>query len=62
MKELAPAVLGHRVILSTEARLKAKDPAALLDEVIASVPVPVEDTPAAIEPGSRREARVARDA
>jgi MoxR-like ATPase len=55
IKELAPAVLGHRVILSTEARLKAKDPAALLNEVIASVPVPVEDTPAAIEPGSRRE-------
>ena len=54
IKELAPAVLGHRVILSTEARLKAADPGLLLDELILSVPVPVEDNPAAIEDEGRR--------
>jgi MoxR-like ATPase len=57
IKELAPAVLGHRVILSTEARLKAADPRLLLDELISSVPVPVEDNPAAIEVEGRRGGR-----
>jgi len=57
IKELAPAVLGHRVILSTEARLKAADPGLLLDELILSVPVPVEDNPAAIEVEGRRGGR-----
>ena len=62
IKELAPAVLGHRVILSTEARLKARDPGALLDEAVASVPVPVEDSRVTIEPGSRRETLKVSDA
>jgi len=43
IKELAPAVLGHRVIPSVEARLKAQDAAALLRHIVAAVPVPVED-------------------
>ena len=43
IKELAPAVLGHRIVLSPEARLRARDPAVLLAELVASVPVPVED-------------------
>jgi MoxR-like ATPase len=42
VKALAPAVLGHRVLLSAEARLTARDPSAWLTELIASVPVPVE--------------------
>jgi MoxR-like ATPase len=62
IKELAPAVLGHRVILSTEARLKAADPGLLLDELISSVPVPVEDNPAAIEVEGRTRRQVSRDA
>ena len=43
IKELAPAVLGHRVIPSIEARLRAQDLTVLLAQIIASVPVPVED-------------------
>jgi MoxR-like ATPase len=43
IKELAPAVLGHRVIPSIDARLRAQDLTALLAQIIASVPVPVED-------------------
>ena len=46
IKELAPAVLSHRVILGAEARLRAHDPAALVREIVETVPVPVEDEPA----------------
>ena len=46
IKELAAAVLGHRVILGAEARLRAHDPATLVREIVESVPVPVEDQPA----------------
>ena len=43
IKELAPAVLGHRVIPSIETRLRAQNLTALLAQIIVSVPVPVED-------------------
>jgi len=43
VKEIASVVLDHRVILSTEARLKALDAAKLVSQIVASVPVPVED-------------------
>jgi MoxR-like ATPase len=43
IKELAPAILGHRLIPSIEARLRAQDLTVLLAQIIASVPVPVED-------------------
>jgi MoxR-like ATPase len=42
IKELAPAVLGHRLILSSDARIKAKTPYSLIAEVLDKVPVPVE--------------------
>ena len=41
-KALAQQVLGHRVILSTQARLRGRDAEALLAEVVERVPAPVE--------------------
>ncbi len=42
VKAMAPHVLPHRVILSTQARLRGRDADGLVAEVIARVPVPVE--------------------
>jgi len=42
VKAMAPHVLPHRVILSTQARLRGRDADGLIAEVIARVPVPVE--------------------
>jgi MoxR-like ATPase len=39
-KHLAPAVLGHRVMLSAEAQLRGLDPDDVVRAVVASVPVP----------------------
>ena len=39
-KWLAPAVLGHRVMLSAEAQLRGRDPDDVVRSVVASVPVP----------------------
>jgi MoxR-like ATPase len=44
VKRLAPAVLTHRLIVSAQARLRGRGPADILTEVLASVPVPVEDS------------------
>ena len=43
IKALAIPVLAHRLILSPEARLRGRTAAQLLEEIIAGVPVPVED-------------------
>ena len=43
VKTLTPAVLGHRLILSTDARLRGHTAEAVLATVLDSVPVPVED-------------------
>lgn len=43
VKRLVPPVLGHRLILSTEAFLHQKDRESLLEGILASVPVPVEE-------------------
>jgi MoxR-like ATPase len=40
-KTLAPVVLPHRLILSSQTRLRGKDATAIVDEVLASVPAPV---------------------
>jgi MoxR-like ATPase len=40
-KELAPAVLPHRLILSSQTRLRGRDPSAIVQEVLDSVPAPV---------------------
>jgi MoxR-like ATPase len=62
IKELAPSILGHRLILSAEARLKSADLGELLRELLEAAPVPVED-PAPVEPRQRRAtAMAARDA
>ncbi len=42
VKALVPHVLGHRLILSTQARLRGRDVEALLAEVTERVPVPLE--------------------
>lgn len=38
---LAPAILGHRVGLTTEARISGKNSASVVDAIIKSVPAPV---------------------
>ncbi len=43
VKALAPAVLPHRLILSSSARLRGRDAAGIVDEVLGSVPAPVLD-------------------
>ena len=43
VQALAPAVLAHRLVLSPEARLRGADAAGVVREVVASMPVPVED-------------------
>ena len=42
VKRMAIPVLAHRIILSTRTRLRGRGNAALLQEVLESVPVPVE--------------------
>ncbi len=42
VKEVAPLVLAHRLILSTQARLRGRDAEDVLREVMEAVPVPVE--------------------
>jgi len=42
VKLLAPALLAHRLILSSQSRLRGRDATAVLDEVLAEVPAPVE--------------------
>ncbi|MDO8614389.1 MAG: AAA family ATPase [Dehalococcoidia bacterium] len=41
-KRLARVMLPHRLILSSQSRLRGRDAAAVLEEVLAEVPVPVE--------------------
>lgn len=44
IKTLWSPILAHRVILSSESRLRGRDIAAILREVVNAVPVPVEGT------------------
>jgi MoxR-like ATPase len=43
VKRLAPAVLTHRLITTAQSRLRGKAAADVIAELLASVPVPVED-------------------
>jgi len=43
VKRLAPAVLTHRLIVSAQSRLRGRGAADVFNEVLGSVPVPVED-------------------
>jgi MoxR-like ATPase len=42
VKRLAPFILAHRAILSSQSRLRGRDLEEVLQEVVDSVPVPVE--------------------
>lgn len=42
IKQLAPLVLAHRLVLQPEARWQGTDPESVVQEILASVPVPVE--------------------
>jgi MoxR-like ATPase len=42
VKYLAPAVLAHRLLISPQARLRGRNREQIVQEVVASVPVPVE--------------------
>jgi MoxR-like ATPase len=42
VKFLAPYVLAHRAILNSQSRLRGRDANAVLDEILESLPVPVE--------------------
>ena len=41
VKHLAIAVLAHRLIASLEARLRGRDAAVIIENILDSVPVPV---------------------
>jgi MoxR-like ATPase len=41
IKRMAPAVLGHRLILKPESRLRKRNAAAVVEDVINEIPVPV---------------------
>ena len=40
-KALAPVVLPHRLILSSQTRLRGRDAAGIVEEILGSVPAPV---------------------
>lgn len=42
IKELAPAVLTHRIIINPQTRLRGRTPEEIVEEALGSVPVPVE--------------------
>ena len=43
IKTLIPSTLAHRIILSPEARLRGRTVGQLLEEIVATIPVPVEE-------------------
>jgi len=43
VKEMAPHVLTHRMIISPQAQLRGRDVTALVADIVAGVPVPTED-------------------
>jgi MoxR-like ATPase len=42
VKTLAPVMLPHRLVLSSQTRLRGREPSDVLDEVLSEVPAPVE--------------------
>ncbi|MGH3497505.1 MAG: AAA family ATPase [Nocardioidaceae bacterium] len=45
LQRLAPAVLGHRLLLNAEAAMGGRQPEQVLDSIIASVPLPSSGVP-----------------
>ena len=43
VKKLAPYVLTHRIIISSQTRLRGRTPEEVMMEIVNSVPVPVEE-------------------
>jgi MoxR-like ATPase len=43
VKQLAPPVLGHRLILSPEAQLAGTEPTAVVEELLTTVPIPTPE-------------------
>ena len=43
VKRLAPAVLGHRLVLSSQTQLRGRTAGGILDEIVRELPVPVAD-------------------
>jgi MoxR-like ATPase len=43
VKAVAPSVLTHRLMISPQAQLRGRTPEELVADIVASVPVPVED-------------------
>ena len=52
VKRLAPSVLTHRVITSAQSRLRGKAASDVVTELLASVPVPVEEVAAPLPAGA----------
>ncbi len=44
VKRLAPAVLAHRLLLSSQSQLRGRAAAEVLDEILREVPVPLADS------------------
>src|SRR5262249_2537572 len=44
IKDVAHAVLDHRLILTTDAELNQRRPADIVDQILATVPVPTAST------------------
>ena len=44
MKRLAPAVLSHRLVLSSQTQLRGRPADDLIDEILRELPVPVADS------------------
>ena len=44
VKRLAPAVLSHRLVLSSQTQLRGRRADDLIDEILREVPVPVVDS------------------
>ncbi len=59
VKSMAPHVLPHRLILSTQTRLRGREVEDLIADVLERVPVPIEDEPAS---GAAARAASARPA
>jgi MoxR-like ATPase len=55
VKRMAPAVLGHRLILRPESRLRKVSAAKVVNEILADVPVPVLKSKAAAAADDRED-------
>jgi MoxR-like ATPase len=43
VKSVAPFILGHRIMISPQAQLRGRDTVQLINDIVSSVPVPVEN-------------------